>query len=166
MKKWLLLIPSHILFAIGGFMAGIYYLPVMTASPAPTGAQVALAIKQTTRTGEFRRDLKDSDWLHWGEGKVSVGQDALVGQTQFAPGPDYQIYLSPEFIETEAAFNANKHRMAHIAPLKTFGNFVVSVPEGIDTEQFNTVIVWCETFGQFISAAQYAPAIPSSGHNP
>jgi len=29
------------------------------------------------------------------------------------------------------------------------------VPEAVDPERYNTVIVWCETFSQFITAAKY-----------
>jgi len=29
------------------------------------------------------------------------------------------------------------------------------MPPAVDPAQFNTVVVWCETFGQFISAGQY-----------
>jgi hypothetical protein len=39
--------------------------------------------------------------------------------------------------------------------VKTFENFIVALPGGVDPSKFNTVIVWCETFGQFITAAQY-----------
>ena len=39
--------------------------------------------------------------------------------------------------------------------VKTFENFIVPVPESIDTGLFNTVVIWCESFGQFITAAQY-----------
>jgi hypothetical protein len=36
--------------------------------------------------------------------------------------------------------------------VKTFANFIVPLPEGLDPAQFNTVVVWCETF---ITAAKY-----------
>jgi hypothetical protein len=39
--------------------------------------------------------------------------------------------------------------------IKTFENFIVSVPDGIDINRYNTVIVWCESFGEFITAASY-----------
>ena len=39
--------------------------------------------------------------------------------------------------------------------VKTFKNFLVPVPEAVDPARFNTVIVWCETFGQFITSAKY-----------
>jgi hypothetical protein len=31
----------------------------------------------------------------------------------------------------------------------------VPVPDSVDPAQFSAVIVWCESFGQFITAAKY-----------
>jgi hypothetical protein len=31
----------------------------------------------------------------------------------------------------------------------------VPVPAGVNPSDFTTVIVWCERFGEFITAAQY-----------
>lgn len=154
MKK-LLLVISHLLFAAVGFAAGIYLLPILTAPPAPTAADVEAAASQADFKGEFRRDLEDSDLLHWGEGTVSVGRTAIALAGRVAPGPDYKLYLSPEFVETEAEFNRLKPRMARVGDVKTFDNFIVPVPGNIDPAAFNTVIVWCESFGQFITAAKY-----------
>jgi hypothetical protein len=39
--------------------------------------------------------------------------------------------------------------------VKTFKNFLVPMPEAVNPSDYNTVIVWCETFNQFITAAQY-----------
>jgi len=72
-----------------------------------------------------------------------------------APGPDYKLYLSPQFIETEAEFNRLKNTMVRVGDVKTFENFVVDVAPGIDPLNFNSVIVWCESLGEFITAAQY-----------
>ena len=105
--------------------------------------------------GEFRRDLKDSDFLHWGEGSVSVSRGAITLMGRIAPGPDYKLYLSPEFVETEADFNRLKAKMARVGDVKTFENFIVPLPESIDPKAYTTVIVWCESFGQFITAARY-----------
>jgi hypothetical protein len=106
-------------------------------------------------TGEFRRDLKDSDLFHWGEGTVSVCPTHIALAGKLAPGPDYKLYLSPEFVETEADFARLKPRMQRVGDVRTFDTFVVPVPPGVDVSRHNTVIVWCETFGQFISAARY-----------
>ncbi len=45
--------------------------------------------------------------------------------------------------------------MQRVGDVKTFDHFIVPVPAGIDPGRYTTVIVWCETFGQFISAARY-----------
>ena len=45
--------------------------------------------------------------------------------------------------------------MVRIGDVRTFENFVVRVPDSIDVSSYNTVIVWCEFFGQFITAAKY-----------
>ena len=58
-------------------------------------------------------------------------------------------------METEADFERLKPEMARVGDVKTFENFIIDVPEAIDPTAYNTVIVWCETFGQFITAAQY-----------
>jgi hypothetical protein len=117
--------------------------------------EVGVVASRAFFKGEFRRDLKGSDALHWGEGMVSVASDAISHLGKLAPGPDYKLYLSPEFVETEADFVRLKSIMARVGDVNTFENFVVAVPPSVDVSQYNAVIVWCETFGQFITAAKY-----------
>jgi hypothetical protein len=155
MKRLLALAASHALFAVAGFAAGIYMLPILTAPAAPSSTEVAAMAAGAEFTGQFRRDLEDSDLLHWGEGTVSVGRNVIALQGEIAPGPDYKLYLSPVFVETEADFERLRPGMARIGDVRTFENFVVPVPEGIDPDAYNTVIVWCESFGEFITAAKY-----------
>ena len=151
----LLLLASHLAVGALGFALGIYALPILIAPPAPDAEQVAEIAGRASYRGQFVRELADSDALHWGEGDVSVGPDAVVLMGRLAPGPDYQLYLSPQFVETEADFNRYKSGMQHVGPVKTFENFVVALPKGVDPSQYDTVVVWCETFGEFITAARY-----------
>ena len=153
--KTLLLIVSHGLAIALGFALGIYALPILTAPAAPSAAEVQAQAGQASYTGTFRRELKDSDLLHWGEGTVSVGPRSITLMGKLAPGPDYKLYLSPEFVETEVDFAKLKPSMVRVGDVKTFENFVVAVPEGIDVARYRAVIVWCESFGQFITAATY-----------
>lgn len=155
MNKTLLLIASHALAVAAGFALGVYALPILTAPAAPSAAELASQTSLAAYSGQFRRDLKDSDLLHWGEGTVSVGKQSVSLSGRLAPGPDYKLYLSPEFVETEADFARLKPRMVRVGDVKTFENFVVPVAESIDISRYNTVIVWCESFGQFITAAKY-----------
>ena len=151
----LLLVITHGAVAAAGFAGGIYALPVLIAPSAPTQEEMKAAIAQVQFTGEFRRNLKDSDSLHWGEGVVSIASTAISLSGRLAPGPDYKLYLSPEFVETEADFKRLKSRMVRVGDVKTFENFIVAVPQGIDPAQYSAVVVWCEAFGQFITAAPY-----------
>jgi hypothetical protein len=64
--------------------------------------------------------------------------------------------LSPEFVETEADFLRLKPQMARIGDIDTFETFLVAIPSGIDPARYKAVIVWCEAFGQFITAAEYS----------
>jgi hypothetical protein len=155
MKPVVLLVASHAAVLGIGFALGIYALPILTAPPPPTTAEAASAAGGAMFTGQFRRDLKDSDLLHWGEGTVSIGRERIVLSGRLAPGPDYKLYLSPEFVETEADFVRLKPVMVRVGDVRTFDNFVVEVAPSIDAARYTTVIVWCETFGQFITAARY-----------
>lgn len=155
MKKWLLYGITHGVTLAIGFAAGIYALPILIAPAAPSATDVTAQAGGAQFTGQFRRDLKDSDLLHWGEGTVSISRRSIVLMGRIAPGPDYKLYLSPEFVETEADFLRLKSRMVRVGDVKTFDNFIVPVPESVDPETYTAVIVWCESFGQFITAAKY-----------
>jgi hypothetical protein len=155
MKKPVLLVGSHLLTLALGFGLGVYALPILIAPPAPAASDVAAQQQAATFKGTFRRDLKDSDALHWGEGIVSVAPRTIGLTGKLAPGPDYKLYLSPEFVETEADFKRLKPQMVRVADVKTFDSFLVDVPPGVDVARYKAVIIWCETFGQFITAARY-----------
>ena len=154
MKKYLLILTHGLALAIG-FGAGIYALPILLAPSAPDRKEVSAIAEKAVFTGEFTKDLQDSDRLHWGEGKVFITPETVTLEGKLAPGPDYKLYLSPEFVETEENFHNLKSRMLRVGEVKTFDNFVVHLPEGVDPSKFNSVIVWCEAFSQFITSAQY-----------
>ncbi|MEZ5537541.1 MAG: DM13 domain-containing protein [Thiolinea sp.] len=149
------LLATHGIALAVGFAAGIYALPILIAPDSPSTEAVSAVAASSQYSAEFRRDLKDSDAFHWGEGEVFIGPESISHMGKLAPGPDYKLYLSPEFVETEADFNRLKPDMALVGDVKTFDSFLVSVPPGINPADYNSVIVWCETFGEFITAAKY-----------
>ena len=155
MKRLILLLASHGLALLVGFAAGIYVLPILTAPDAPDTTQVRERVGEAMYTGQFRRDLADSDALHWGEGTLHVSARAIALEGSVAPGPDYRLYLSKDFIETEADFKRLKPTLVQVGHIRTFDNFVVDVPANIDPAQYTTAIVWCESFSEFITAAKY-----------
>lgn len=155
MRKILLLAASHLAAAVLGVALGIYILPILTAPVAPTTAEVQAVAVGAEYSGRFRRDLKGSDPLHWGEGLVSVSRRAISLSGSIAPGPAYKLYLAPEFVETGEDFLRVKARSLQLGDVKTFDNFIVAVPDSVDIARYNTVVVWCEAFSQFITAAKY-----------
>lgn len=155
MKKLILLLASHLIAGVIGLGIGIYALPILTAPPSPELAEVREAAAAAQHSGRFRRDLEDSDMFHWGDGDLFVSRDAISLEGEIAPGPDYKLYLSPKFVETEEDFLRLKASMVRVGDVRTFENFIVPVPSSIDPNAFSTAIVWCESFGQFITAAQY-----------
>ena len=86
---------------------------------------------------------------------MSLGSKSITLKGKLAPGPDYRLYLSPQFVETESDFNRLKPTMVYVGDVKTFDNFVVNVPPDIDLSKYTSVITWCESFGQFITSARY-----------
>ena len=153
--KYVLLTISHGAVLAIGIALGVFFLPILIAPPPPTANELSVVASSQRFTGTFRRDLKDSDALHWGEGKVVIGVAGIALEGMLSPGPDYKLYLSPEFVETEADFNRLKASMVRVGDVKTFNNFTVPLPVSIDPAQYKAVIIWCETFGQFITAARY-----------
>ena len=86
--KTILLVATHLAVAVGGFAAGVYALPILIAPAPPTDLELQAAKTNVQFTGQFKRELKDSDSLHWGAGVISVAPNAisLVGSPRPRPG--------------------------------------------------------------------------------
>jgi hypothetical protein len=150
-----ILVASHAVMLGLGFLIGIFVLPILTAPKGPDVAALRANASGTLYKGRFERNLTGSDFVHWGEGEVRVLPDRVVHEGRLAPGPDYKLYLVPEFVDTEAGFLAIKDKSRRIGDVKTFNGFILDVPTGVDVGAYTTVVVWCEAFSQFISAAKY-----------
>ena len=87
--KSIVLLTSHGLAAAIGFAGGIYTLPILTAPPAPSTTEISEVLGKKQYSATFRKDLKDSDALHWGEGRVSLSPEFISLEGKLAPGPDY-----------------------------------------------------------------------------
>jgi hypothetical protein len=155
MLRWIILSATHAITLVIGFGLGIYLLPIITAPAGPDKAMLAATAQTARFQAEFRRDLEGSDFLHWGEGTVSVSPTRIAHEGRLAPGPDYKLYLVPEFVEDEAQFLSVRDTARRVGDIKTFDGFLLDVPPDVDIEAYTTVLVWCESFGEFISAAKY-----------
>ena len=155
MRKAILLLISHGAALGVGFALGIFLLPILTAPPGPDEAALEQSAANATYSATLTRDLRGSDFLHWGEGTISVSPTQIVHEGKLAPGPDYKLYLTADFVEHEDEFEPVKAEAVQVGDIKTFGGFIVDLPDSVDIEAYTTVVVWCESFGEFITAAKY-----------
>lgn len=155
MTKALLLTATHTAMLAAGFAAGVYFLPILAAPPAPAQAQLETALAGAAYRGAFRRDLPGSDPLHWGEGTVAVSATQVTHMGRLAPGPAYRLYLTPRFVDNGEAFAQVKAQSVDLGDVKSFDGFIVPVPSGVDPAAYDSVVIWCEAFQQFITAARY-----------
>ncbi len=155
MRRFLTLSLTHIVAIAFGFALGVYLLPILTAPDSPDQTVLQREAENAMFVGELTRDLRGSDFFHWGEGKISVSADTIVHEGALAPGPDYKLYLVTEFVEHEDEFIPIKVQAQLIGDVDTFNGAVLSVPDGVDVTQFTTVVIWCVAFSEFITATQY-----------
>lgn len=157
-RRILLLIATHLLALGVGFGLGVYLLPVLVAPDDPPAQAVAAAMDGARYRAAFRRDLAGSDALHWAEGTVGVGPRRIAFEGTLAPGPDYKVYLTREYVDTIDGFLKIKAQARRVGEAKSFRRLLLDLPADVDVEDYTTVVVWCETFSKFISAAEYRRA--------
>ena len=151
----LVMTATHLGAVLVGFALGIYFLPILIAPDTPDIEAVEAAQTSSPRfEARFDRDRKDSDAFHWAEGIVKVFDDTIVFDGEMAPGPDYRLYLTPAYVETEDAFWQIKDQSTQVGSIKTFDGFVLENISALESNEFNSVVVWCERFSQFISSAK------------
>ena len=155
MFRILLLLASYGLVFAVGFGAGVYFLPILTAPPAIDETVLSQSAADAEYTTEFKRGQRGNDFVHWGEGSLSVSSSMIVHQGKLAPGPDYKLYLVKGFPQHEDEFEPVKADAVQIADIKNFSGFIVDVPADVNIEDYNTVLIWCEAFSEFITSAQY-----------
>ena len=155
MFKWIVLAGTHLAMLAVGFALGVYTLPILTAPKGPDKAALAAASAAAMFSAKFDRNRKGSDFLHWGEGDVRISARQIAHEGRLAPGPDYKLYLTNTFVENEEEFLKLKDQARQVGDVKTFDGFIVKVPEGVDVKAYSTVVVWCESFSEFITSAKY-----------
>ena len=137
-----------------GFGLGVYFLPILTAEKGLDPAAIEALSQSALREGTFVRDLPGSDGLHWGDGVIMANADRIWLDGEISPGPDYRLYLIPKYVETGAEFLQIKADSTQIGPIKAFENFALDIPADVEVTNFPAVLIWCEAFGQFITAAR------------
>ena len=118
MLRLALLTASHAIALAAGVALGIYLLPILTAPESPDADMLEEKAQGALYTAEFTRDRRGSDFLHWGEGKISITPDQIVHEGELAPGPDYKLYLLKSYVEHEDEFTPLKSEARLIGDVK------------------------------------------------
>ena len=156
LKTKIILLSTHISTLFFGFALGIYFLPILIAPDSSDIMDIDQLQSDAAYKTKFIRDLAGSDLLHWGEADVTISDKHIVIKGKIAPGPDYKMYLTQQFVENEKDFLAVKGSAAFIADVDIFENFIVKIPSSINVYEYNTIVIWCESFSEFITAAKYS----------
>ena len=85
-----------------------------------------------------------------------VGDGSVWLDGSVSPGPDYRLYFAPIFVETEESFLAIKSQSVEVGSIKAFTDFTLQLPDGVNVDGFPAVVIWCEAFSQFITAAEFS----------
>jgi hypothetical protein len=142
-----------------GFALGILAFPYLFPPP-PAAEQLTEADRSAlVATGNFIH-ADPSDPIHYGSGKVSVFEKTVFLEADFevGPGPKYHVYLVPRANIRQNSDVPNT-MFVDLGRLRAFkGSQRYEVPAGVDLRKFQSVVIWCETFGVLISPADLKPA--------
>ena len=146
---------THSFVLILGFGLGVYFLPILTAPDSVDVIEINKVEEKALYESEFVRELNGSDLFHWGDAKVTISDSSITVNGKISPGPDYKLYLTKKFVEDEISFLSIKDNAQYISEVKTFENFIIDIPNDIRVKDYNTIVIWCESFNEFITAAKY-----------
>ena len=155
MKLTLLSLSHAAALAIGTGL-GIYWLLILTKPHAldlmAVEANQAGVPAHTTR---FDLDREGSVYSHWSKGDVRVYERTITFKGELASRPDYRLYLAPRYVENEAEFLAIKAQSLQVGPVQTFNGFAFNDVSALRDPALHTLVIWCETFGEFITSARF-----------
>jgi Electron transfer DM13 len=149
------------IFLLGGVLGtgfgvalGFFFFPYVFPPP-PAAEQLTESDRAALiASGNFIQ-VNPSDRFHYGKGKVSVYRRAVFPEPDFevGPGPAFHVYLVPKAMVRDAG--AVKDTMyVDLGGLRAFkGSQRYAIPAGVDLKNYQSVVIWCETFGVLISPA-------------
>ena len=157
-KRWLnnfFLIISHSAIGVVGFTLGVYTLPILTAPEKPAKEIIDTVIDNAVYKAVFVKQLKGSDFFHWGQGQISISNNKSVFVGKLSPGPVCKLYFAKKFVNDEISFLKEKNNSLLLSDVKSFNSFAVSLPQNVNLDMYTSIVIWCEAFSEFITSAQY-----------
>ena len=155
------------IFLLGGVLGtgfgvalGFFFFPFVFPPP-PANESLSEADRSAlVATGTFIH-ANPSDPVHYGKGKVSVYERAVFLESDFevGPGPAFHVYLVPKPM-IRANPDLKEQMYVDLGGLRAFkGSQRYPIPAGVDSKDYQSVIIWCERFGVLISPADLRTAV-------
>jgi hypothetical protein len=94
-----------------------------------------------------------SDPVHYGKGRVSVYEHTVFLESDFevGPGPAFHVYLVPK-ASIRSTSDLKDIMFVDLGGLRAFkGSQRYVIPAGVNLQDYQSVIIWCERFGVLIS---------------
>ncbi len=138
-----------------GFALGIFTFPYLFPPPAINETVADSDSRTVVATGEFIH-ANPADPVHYGKGGFTLYHDLLHLETDFevGPGPKYHVYLVP-LDEVKPSSPVDETMYVDLGRLKAFsGSQNYPVPDGINLQDFGSIVIWCEQFNILISPAK------------
>ncbi len=133
-----------------GFFAFPYVFPPPPAMESASAGESARVVA----SGEFIH-ANPSDPVHYGKGSVKVYENFVFLEEDFevGPGPAFHVLLVPESeIRTSSIVDSSMY--VDLGALRAFkGSQNYTIPEGVDLNNYPSVVIWCERFNVLISPA-------------
>ena len=140
---------------VGGFAGGIFAFPFLFPPPPLNEVVDSKSSSEIVATGTFIH-ANPSDPVHYGRGRVSIYPKLLHLEADFevGPGPKYHVYLVPETdISTDT--RVQDLMFVDLGRLKAFsGGQNYAIPDGVNLNDYGSVVIWCEQFNVLISPAR------------
>ncbi|MEM7027248.1 MAG: DM13 domain-containing protein [Pseudomonadota bacterium] len=151
------LIIGLIIGAGAGFAGGILVFPFLFPPPEVNETVANKESKREIATGTFIH-AGPSDPIHYGSGNLTIYDDLIHIESDFevGPGPKYHVYLVPE-LDVMPDTDVVNTMYVDLGRLKAFsGSQNYAIPEGININDYQSVVIWCEQFSVLISPANLA----------
>ncbi len=146
-----------ILGGAGGFAGGIFLFPYLFPPPPVNEMVLDKDKRKVLARGDFIH-ANPSDPVHYGQGRLTVYDGLLHLEEDFevGPGPKFHVYLVPE-AEVTPDTRVDKTMYVDLGRLKAFsGSQNYPIPDGVNVQDFQHVVIWCEQFNVLISPAKLA----------